>query len=118
MELFLLLASLFIVAVAVYWFRRKPVGYHPAETRPRSNPYHAVAVKYPKDACAAVRQVEAKRFLTNEAPPLPLPNCTVKNCGCRFIHFNDRRDEDRRERVNIGHYDGVQRRSRQDRRRA
>jgi len=118
MELFFLLTIFLVVAAAVYWYRLKPVVYHPDESRLRSSPFHAVAVKYPKDACAAVRQVEAKRFLTKEAPPLPLPNCTAKSCGCRFIHFNDRRDEDRRERVNIGHYDGVQRRAQQDRRRA
>jgi hypothetical protein len=118
MELFLLSVVVLAVIAAVYWYRLKPVVRPPAETRPKQNPFHAVAVKYPRDACPAVRKVEAKRFLAKEAPPLPLPNCTVKNCGCRFIHYDDRREEERRERRSIGHYDGAQRRSRQERRRA
>lgn len=116
----LLLFSLVVIAafVALYWYGTKSVAHLPAETRQQTNPFHAVTVKYRKDACDAVRQLEAKRFLAKEAPRLPLPDCTAKNCGCRFVHYDDRRDnEDRREGLRGAQSANVQRRSQQDRRR-
>jgi hypothetical protein len=115
----LLLLSLVVIAaiVAVYWRRMKSTARLPAVTHQKTNPFHAVTVRFRKDACDAVRQLEAKRFLAKEAPRLPLPNCTVKNCGCRFVHYDDRRGEERREGIRVGQSDIVQRRSYRDRRR-
>jgi hypothetical protein len=116
----LLLLSLVVIAaiVALYWRRIKSAVHPPSGTHPKSNPFHAVTVKFRKNACEAVRQLEAKRFLAKEAPRLPLPNCTAKNCGCRYVHYDDRRGEDRREGIRVTPSNGVQRRSQQDRRRA
>lgn len=37
------------------------------------------------------------RFLSREAPMLPLPACTMPDsCRCRFRKYNDRRQGDRR----------------------
>jgi hypothetical protein len=115
----LLLLSLVVIAafVALYWYRTKSAARLPAETHKQSNPFHAVTVRFRKDACDAVRQLEAKRFLAKEAPRLPLPNCNVKNCGCRFVHYDDRRGAERREEIRRTHADSAQRRSQQDRRR-
>jgi hypothetical protein len=115
----LLLLSFIVIAafVALYWYRTKSEARLPAETPQKSNPFHAVTVKYRKDACDAVHQLEAKKFLAKEAPRLPLPNCTAKTCGCRFVHYDDRRDEERREEIQRAQTDSVQRRSQQDRRR-
>ena len=116
----LILFSLVVIAafVALYWYRAKSAARLPPETHQKSNPFHAVTVRFRKDACDAVRQLEAKRFLAKEAPRLPLPNCTAKNCGCRFVHYDDRRGEERREEIRKAQADSVQRRSQQDRRRA
>ena len=116
MGLFILSVVVLVAIALVYWYRLKPAARPSAENRLRSNPYLAVSVSCPKDACAAARKLEAKRFLAKEAPPLPLPNCTAKKCGCRFTHYADRRDEQRRENSRIGHYDGAQRRVLKDRR--
>ena len=37
------------------------------------------------------------RYLSREAPILPLPTCNSKGCACRYLHHDDRRSgEDRR----------------------
>jgi hypothetical protein len=40
--------------------------------------------------------LETARFLSGEAPPLPLPGCTAPRCLCRYAHYEDRRARDRR----------------------
>jgi hypothetical protein len=117
MGMFLLSVIVIAAIVAVYWYRKQLAARLPADTHKKSNPFHAVVVKYHKDACAAVRLLEAKRFLAKEAPRLPLPNCTARNCGCRFVHYDDRRGEERRHEIRMAHADAFQDRSQQDRRR-
>lgn len=34
----------------------------------------------------------AKRFLSGDAPRLPLPSCGAPTCNCRYVHHGDRRD--------------------------
>jgi hypothetical protein len=111
-----LLLVVIAAIVAMYWYRTKKVSHAPAAAHQQSNPFHAVTVRYRKDACEAVRALEAKRFLAKEAPRLPLPNCTAKNCGCRFVHYDDRRGEQRREEIRKAQSSSVQRRAQQDRR--
>jgi hypothetical protein len=81
-----------------------------------SSRFHAVAVKPAKCACAEVRALQLTRFLSNEAPPLPLAGCTVTTCTCRYVHYSDRRlGEDRRDayRPRVDH---LKERARRDRR--
>lgn len=88
-------------------------------TKPGNNPYHCVAVKIPYDACEAVMQLHGKRFLSAEAPQLPLAGCD-QHCECTFKHYDDRRQEDRRDAFNSSgiHYSGEKnRRLGSDRRR-
>ena len=41
--------------------------------------------------------MEGRRFLSTAAPLLPLPECEVLDCKCRFVHHKDRRaSKDRR----------------------
>ena len=63
------------------------------------NPFHAVAIVPSSSCCQAARQLVGTRFLSSEAPSLPLPNCGVDVCRCRYAHHVDRRvDDDRRKR--------------------
>ena len=58
--------------------------------------YHAVSV-YAAGGCAAARAVSGQRYLSSEAPQLPLPGCDAVRCKCRYLHHVDRRSgEDRR----------------------
>lgn len=61
-----------------------------------SNPYHAVSVLPGTDACAAAYRFSGQRFLSTQAPRLPLPSCDTTTCGCRFKHHKDRRSGPRR----------------------
>lgn len=61
-----------------------------------TNPFHAVSIKSPSSGCAAARSLEGQRFLSAEAPKLPLPGCTAATCTCRYAHHEDRRQGPRR----------------------
>jgi hypothetical protein len=65
-------------------------------TASSTNPYHAVSVLPGTDACAASYRFSGQRFLSSQAPRLPLPSCDAKTCGCRFKHHKDRRSGPRR----------------------
>ncbi len=74
--------------------RAKPT-YQTDSQRP-TNPYHCVSIRYRRDACEAAKKLTGKHFRSKDAAPLPLPECTAENCGCRYAHHEDRRLEDRR----------------------
>lgn len=85
------------------------------------HPYHCVAIRYPDGACIAVQRLSGQRFLSKEAPPIPLPECDAANCRCRYVHFEDRRQNDDRRNphpvlVHVGGYHGPERRSGERRR--
>jgi len=87
--------------------------------RPKVSAYHCVEVKSRYDACEAVLELHGKRYLSSEAPNLPVQDCNVK-CQCHFKHHEDRRSEDRRDAFSASgiHYDGLKnRRLGSDRRR-
>ena len=61
--------------------------------------FHGVAVR-PRDdsCCAAVTSLDGQRFLSEEAPLLPLAECSdPTKCRCVYEHFDERRDNLRRE---------------------
>ncbi len=61
--------------------------------------YHSVAVRQSAAACKVAKSIREQRFLSAEAPLLPLQGCNTPNsCRCRYEHFNDRRDSPRRDR--------------------
>jgi hypothetical protein len=59
-------------------------------------PWHAVMIVTSGSACQAAIECKGKRFLSSEAPRLPLPDCTADRCGCRYRHYEDRRNAPRR----------------------
>jgi hypothetical protein len=59
--------------------------------------FHAVSIKIKPDACAAVKALAGKRFLSREAKLLPLPDCDNPNCSCVYEHHEDRRAGSRRD---------------------
>jgi|CXWL01.1.fsa_nt_gi hypothetical protein len=59
--------------------------------------FHGVSLKPGPHACAAVQALAGQRFLSDEAPPLPLSACDQQKCQCAYSHHANRRDqEDRR----------------------
>ncbi len=84
---------------------RGPAGRAPAKTRARAapqarNPYRCTSIVPGDGACGAVEAIGNRRFLQVErkVPTLPLPDCDVAQCNCKYAHHEDRRDsqEDRR----------------------
>jgi hypothetical protein len=65
--------------------------------RPRvTNPYHAVSIIPGADACDEVKACVGVRFLSKEAPRLPVPGCGRADCRCHYAHHDDRRAQIRR----------------------
>ena len=58
--------------------------------------WHAVSIAAPPTACDAARACKGKRFLSREAPHLPLPECNAARCECKYRHYADRRGGPRR----------------------
>ncbi len=103
-----------VLLVLVAWYlvqKRKTkvadVESDPEETKRlairKSTPYHAVSIEPGPYACAAANELRGEKFLSTEAPQLPLPDCTSSNCECRFTHYCDRRGrKDRRSELPRG----------------
>lgn len=91
--------------------------------RPKKTAFHAVTIHSSASACAAAKAQTGRRFLASDAPEIPLKDCDVHDCQCRFAHHDDRRRaKDRRSAfgsggmtAGTGSFD-VERRSGQDRR--
>ena len=69
------------------------------ETRPVKpvSRWHAVSVKPTTGACPAAISGKNRRWLSREAPMLPLPGCTRPDtCRCTYQHHDDRRAGGRR----------------------
>ena len=95
----------------------------PTPSRPAETAYHAVSIKFGETACDAARAMSGRRFLSNAAPRLPLPDCDASECYCKFVHHSDRRSgKDRRSPFAAGGFGGgtgsfqKERRERRDRR--
>lgn len=58
--------------------------------------FHAVSIQPGVDACSAARALAGQRFLSIDAPQVPLPDCDQSECGCWFMHHDDRRAGDDR----------------------
>ena len=92
-----------VLLAAVWWMirkRRESVDAVPApqlRQKPKTTEFHAVSITYSGQACKAASELSGRRFLATAAPRLPLPECDVLECKCRFAHHDDRRsNKDRR----------------------
>ena len=60
--------------------------------------WNAVAIIAATGGCEAARALKGKRFLSAEAPRLPLAKCTAPaECRCVYKKYPDRRAGPRRE---------------------
>lgn len=59
-------------------------------------PWHAVSIVPGSQSCAAAAGLARKRFLSREAPTLPLKSCDEQHCTCHYEHHDDRRKGPRR----------------------
>jgi hypothetical protein len=65
--------------------------------RSSKHPWHAVAIVPRADACEPAVAIRGKRFLSPDAPSLPLQDCPNPSaCKCVYQHHEDRRTGPRR----------------------
>ncbi len=109
------LLGLLLVLLLLVWLyvRRRQEAANAAEEAPtrrvsqKSTAFHAVSIKFTSNACKPARDLEGRRFLSSAAPKLPLPECDVLECNCRFVHHKDRRTgKDRRSPFGSGGFAG------------
>jgi hypothetical protein len=63
----------------------------------RPSPWHAVSIVTTNASCHTARAMRSIRFLSHEAPRLPLPECGAgSSCPCGYRHYDDRRGQPRR----------------------
>ncbi len=69
-----------------------------SQTPAARHPYRAVSVYSRSPCCAASKRLKNEKFLAAYAPVLPLGGCThPEQCRCRYRHYEDRRQEMRRD---------------------
>ena len=69
----------------------------------RSTPWHAVSVVTGRWGCDAAQCLRNQRFLSADAPPLPLAQCASReSCSCSYKHHRDRRGQPRRRDELLG----------------
>jgi hypothetical protein len=63
----------------------------------RSTPWHAVSIVTGNSCCGEAQAVRGIRFLSAQAPRLPLAKCPLPgSCVCYYKHHADRRAQPRR----------------------
>ena len=97
----MLLGGLVFVGLA---FPAKPKSRNGRERDRRggfgaNNPFHAVSIEPTQEGCSAADTIQVQRFLSEDAPGLPLPDCTIADCRCKYVHHADRRDGARDRRL-------------------
>ena len=100
--------------------RDKPPAYKPSSS---TTEWKAVKIKTGLMCCKAAEGMRSQVYLSAGAPTFPLEGCNSKGCECRYIHMNDRReDDDRRESTefitDLFNLHGKDRRKIKDRRRS
>ncbi|MDO9600001.1 MAG: hypothetical protein Q7J47_19980 [Azoarcus sp.] len=96
--LLILAAGIVVACVALLkWTGGRKAGQIETAEVGRGASFHAVEVRSKGGGCEAARAVHGKRFLSTEAPPIPLPSCKRSSCSCVYVHFDDRRSQQRRD---------------------
>jgi hypothetical protein len=103
------IVSIDVLKRAKLLFGKSEPEARPVAPKKPVNPFHAVTIAPGPRACAAALDLQGQRFLSREAPALPLRKCESGSCTCRYEHYDDRRHGPRRARemgVSIDGYDG------------
>lgn len=87
---------LVFAAILVWYLARRFPRLEQSSTgeytgRTALNPFSAVSVYPSRAGCQAVAAIKDKRFLSSEAPELPLAGCDADTCYCIYRHHPDRR---------------------------
>ena len=92
---FLIISTIAAVAFWFWLYRNKMKSASRVTVTSDFNKYHCVAIIPGNKPCDLVKRLKGKRFLSTEAPILKLDECTAESCQCRYIHYDDRREDER-----------------------
>ena len=94
-----------LIAGLFYFIRHKSNrrSLHKSHRSHKHSSFHCVETHHHANCCKAVKALHGKRFLSSEAPTLPVEGCTQAHCECDYIHHEDRRVEVRRTDMGIQH---------------
>lgn len=74
-----------------------PPAKESAAVKPPRRSWHAVSIVSSTACCPAAMGLAGTRFLSKEAPLLPLEHCSmIAECRCSYQHHDDRRSLSRR----------------------
>jgi hypothetical protein len=102
-EILITAALVCILSIAIFFIiRKKTPDTKPLNSKPiaRKQSFHGVSIVPCANSCAQAVEYQHKRFLPNEAPSLPLPECN-KHCTCTYMHHEDRRIKSDRRALSI-----------------
>ena len=75
-----------------------PASRGHAKPKSISKQWHAISIDAKPLSCALAQDFRKRRFLSREAPALPLVGCTKgASCPCTYKHHEDRRSKPRRK---------------------
>lgn len=75
----------------------QPAGRGPGSLKHKlARRFHGISLKPGRQACPAIQGLTGQRYLSAEAPALPLPGCDQQKCQCVYSHHGDRRDPEER----------------------
>jgi hypothetical protein len=76
---------------------RKDAPAKPAPSSVAPRPFQAVSIFHGAKSCDVAKRFSDYRFLSKDAPQLPLSGCSMpERCQCRFLKHKDRRTDRRR----------------------
>jgi hypothetical protein len=122
--IFAVVAALVAAARAACWVAARRRAPRPSAQQARvkaGGPFGGVQIRTRANACRAAQLLGRQRFLTKDAPALPLPECTAERCSCTFSKLSDRRTDGRRldhGGLSASLFQATTRRKKRDRRRA
>ena len=79
----------------------KAVNQHADRTKPHHH-FHSVSIVNDGSCCEQAETLSGKRFLSKDAPEIPMEECTMTQCQCRYQHHEDRRQIGNDRRVEYG----------------
>lgn len=95
-----LIAVALLIALALWWHlggtRKRSRRAKVRDPKRTADNFRCVEVRFSDNACDAVKRIGEKRFLSGEAPEIPVPGCDAATCACQYVHHKDRRHNDRR----------------------
>ena len=95
------IALVVLVYVVAVFVLLSPFSWNSLIGKPRkhfdSRPYRAISLICESEQCNFATKIQNSRFLQGQVPVIPPSECSADQCGCRYVHHEDRRSaKDRR----------------------